>query len=157
MNKVQLIGRLTRDPDIRYSQGANQTCIARFTLAVDRRRANADGQREADFISCAAFGKTAELMEKYVKKGMRVALGGHIQTGSYTNKDGARVYTTEVILDDLEFLEHKGAAADGAAQTGQSGAQDAGSRAQVQYAQGSGNEGFMDIPDNVADDMLPFA
>jgi single-strand DNA-binding protein len=151
MNKVQLIGRLTRDPDIRYSQGQNQMCIARFTLAVDRRRANADGQREADFISCAAFGKTAELMEKYVKKGMRVALGGHIQTGSYTNKDGARVYTTEVILDDLEFLEYKGAAQAGAqgaesgAQAGQNGAQD------------SGNEGFMDIPDDVSDDALPFA
>ena len=157
MNKVQLIGRLTRDPDIRYSQGQNQTCIARFTLAVDRRRANADGQREADFISCAAFGKTAESMDKYVKKGMRIAIGGHIQTGSYTNKDGARVYTTEVILDDLEFLEYKGAAADSVAQTGQSAAQSAGSRAQAQYAQGNGNEGFMDIPDNVSDEMLPFA
>jgi single-strand DNA-binding protein len=150
MNKVQLIGRLTRDPDIRYSQGQNQTCIARFTLAVDRRRANADGQREADFISCAAFGKTAELMEKYVKKGMRVAIGGHIQTGSYTNKDGARVYTTEVILDDLEFLEYKSAAQSGA-QGAESGAQGAESG-----AQGSGNEGFMDIPDDVSDDALPF-
>ena len=156
MNKVQLIGRLTRDPDIRYSQGQNQTCIARFTLAVDRRRANADGQREADFISCVAFGKLGELMDKYCKKGMRIATGGHIQTGSYTNKDGARVYTTEVILDDLEFLEYKGPAADGGAQTGQSGAQSAGSRAQAQHAQGSGNEGFMDIPDNVTDEMLPF-
>ena len=132
-------------------------CIARFTLAVDRRRTNADGQREADFISCTAFGKIAELLEKYVKKGMRIAAGGHIQTGSYTNKDGARVYTTEVILDDLEFLEYKNAAADGAAQTGQSGAQGAGSRAQAQYAQGSSPDGFMDIPDDVSDDMLPFA
>jgi single-strand DNA-binding protein len=157
MNRVLLIGRTTRDPEIRYASGNESMCIARFTLAVDRRRTNADGQREADFISCAAFGKIAELMEKCVKKGMRIAVGGHIQTGSYTNKDGTRVYTTEVIIDDLEFLEYKSAAADGAAQTGRSGAQSAGSRAQAQYAQGSGPDGFMDIPDDVSDDALPFA
>ena len=94
MNKVILMGRLTRDPDIRYTQGENSTAVARYTLAVDRRRAGADGQREADFIGCVAFGRQAEFAERYLHQGTKIAITGRIQTGSYTNKDGQKVYTT---------------------------------------------------------------
>ena len=106
MNKVVLMGRLTRDPDVRYTQGDNSMCIARYTLAVDRRfsRNNNDGQT-ADFISCVAFGRSGEFAEKYLHKGTKIAVSGRIQTGSYTNKDGVRVYTTEVVVDDQEFAE----------------------------------------------------
>lgn len=103
MNKTQIVGRLTKDPEVRYSQGENSTAIARFTVAVDRRMKPG----EADFISCVAFGKTAEFLEKYFKKGNRVGLCGHIQTGSY-EKDGTKVYTTDVIADEVEFVESKG-------------------------------------------------
>ncbi len=109
MNKVILMGRLTRDPDIRYTQGENSMAVARFTLAVDRRRSNTDGSRDADFISCTAFGRQAEFAERYLHQGTKIALTGRIQTGSYTNKDGQKVYTTDVVAEDLEFAESKAA------------------------------------------------
>lgn len=107
MNKAVLMGRLTRDADLRYTQGENAMAVARFTLAVDRR-----GKRQdtADFISCVAFGKSAEALDKYCRKGTKICLDGHIQTGSYTNKDGVKVYTTDVIVDSWEFAESKAVA-----------------------------------------------
>ena len=142
MNKVILMGRLTRDPVVRYSQGNSSqesTCVARYTLAVDRRGAR-DGQQAADFIQCVAFGRNGEFAEKYFKQGMKVAITGRIQTGSYTNRDGQRVYTTEVVIEEQEFAESKKAAGE---QTGQAGYTDAG-------------EGFMNIPDGI-DEELPFS
>ena len=107
MNSVQIIGRICRDPEVRYSQNGNDsTAIARFTVAVDR-RFKKEGGDTADFISCVAFGKTAEFIEKYFFKGMKIALNGRIQTGSYTNKDGVKVYTTDVIAENVEFCESK--------------------------------------------------
>ena len=106
MNKTILIGRLTKDPDIRYSQGDKPMAIARINLAVDR-KFKQEGQPTADFINCIAFGKTAEVVEKYVTKGTKIAVVGRIQTGSYTNKDGQKVYTTDVVIDELEFCESK--------------------------------------------------
>ena len=108
MNKVVLMGRLTRDPEVRYTQGENSMCIARYTLAVDRRmsRSSNEGQN-ADFIPCVAFGKAGEHAEKYYHKGIKIALSGRIQTGSYTNRDGVKVYTTEVIVEEQEFAESK--------------------------------------------------
>lgn len=103
MNTVALIGRITKDPNVRYSQGQNPTAIAKFTLAVDRKKKE-DG---ADFINCVAFGKTGEFIEKYFSKGMKMAVTGHIQTGSYDDKDGKKVYTTDVIVDNCEFVEKK--------------------------------------------------
>ena len=107
MNSVVLMGRLTKDPDVRYSQGAEPMCIARFTLAVDR-RFNRE-QQEADFISCLAFGKTGQFVEKYLRKGIKVCMSGRIQTGSYQNKEGKTVYTTDVIAEQVEFAESKNA------------------------------------------------
>jgi single-strand DNA-binding protein len=108
MNKVILMGRLTRDPDVRYSQGENAMAIARYTLAVDRRtKGNKEAEQTADFISCVTFGKTAEFVEKYLKKGTKVAITGRIMTGSYTNKDGQKVYTTEVCVEEHEFAESR--------------------------------------------------
>ncbi len=110
MNKVILMGRLTRDPEVRYSQGETPTAIARYTLAVDRRFAkNAANDQTADFISCVAFGKSGEFAEKYLRKGVKIAIEGRIQTGSYTNKDGQKVYTTEVVVENHEFAESKNA------------------------------------------------
>ena len=114
MNKVILMGRLTRDPEVRYSNSQNgeQLAIARYTLAIDRRnvRKNAgDNQQSADFIPCVAFGRTGEFAEKYFRQGTKVAITGRIQTGSYTNKDGQKVYTTEVVVEEQEFAESKGA------------------------------------------------
>ena len=107
MNKVILMGRLTRDPEVRYSQGGeNPLAIARYTLAVDR-RFKRDGEQTADFISCVSFGKTAEFAEKYFRQGMRITISGRIQTGSYTNRDGVKVYTTEVVVEEQEFAESK--------------------------------------------------
>lgn len=145
MNKVILMGRLTRDPVIRYAEGQNQTCIARFTLAVDRRRKQ-EGQQEADFPSCVAFGKTAEFIEKYLRQGIRIVLTGRIQTGSYTNRDGNKVYTTDVIAEDVEFAESKAAAE-----------RNGGSRQQEtpQNSYPADAEGFMNIPDGI-DEELPF-
>ena len=106
MNKVVLVGRLTRDPEVRYSQGDNATAVARYTLAVDR-RFRRDGEPTADFIPCVIFGRSAEFAEKYFHQGMRVSISGRIQTGSYTNKDGVKVYTTEVIVEEQEFAESR--------------------------------------------------
>ena len=111
MNKVVLMGRLTRDPEVRYSQGENALAIARYTLAVDR-RFKRDGEQTADFINCVVFGKSAEFTERYFRQGMRVAISGRIQTGSYTNRDGQKVYTTEVIIDDQEFADGKNSGGD---------------------------------------------
>ena len=110
MNKVILMGRLTRDPDVRYSQGESATAVARFTLAVDRRFSRRDGENTADFIGCVAFARQAEFAEKYLRQGTKVVLTGRIQTGSYTNRDGQKVYTTDVVAEDLEFAESKAAA-----------------------------------------------
>lgn len=126
MNKAALIGRLTRDPDVRYSQGGEPMAIARFTLAVDRRTKN----RDADFISCVAFGKSGEFVEKYFHKGIKVAVIGRIQTGSYDNKDGHKVYTTDVVCEELDFCESK-------------------------QKQNADADGFMNIPDEIEEEM-PF-
>ena len=109
MNKVILMGRLTRDPEVRYSQGDNAMAIARYTLAVDRRfsRNNGDDQQSADFIGCVAFGRAGEFAEKYLRKGTKIAVTGRIQTGSYTNRDGVKVYTTDVVVEEQEFAESK--------------------------------------------------
>ncbi len=107
MNKAILVGRLTRDPEVKYTTGENATAIARFSLAVNRKFKNADGDYEADFINCVAFGKAAEFVEKYFNKGMAMGVVGRIQTGSYTNKDGQKVYTTEVVVEETEFVESK--------------------------------------------------
>ncbi len=151
MNRVILMGRLTKDPEIRYSQNDTSMAIARFSLAVDRRRnQNSDGQT-ADFINIVAFGKLAEFSEKYLHKGTKVALEGRIQTGSYTNKDGAKVYTTDVIADNIEFAESKGA--EGSAQGRSDFSQNSGSGA---AAPAPADDGFMNIPDGI-DEELPFS
>lgn len=106
MNRVVLMGRLTRDPEVRYSQGENTMCISRYTLAVDR-RFKKDGEAAADFISCVAFGKNGEFAEKWFRQGLKIAIVGRIQTGSYTNKDGVKVYTTDVVVEEQEFCENK--------------------------------------------------
>ena len=107
MNKVIMIGRLTRDPEVRYTQGNEPMCISRYTLAVDR-RFKREGEQDADFISCVAFGKNGEFAEKYLHKGMKIAATGRIQTGNYTDKDGKKVYTTDVVVEEHEFVESKG-------------------------------------------------
>ena len=113
MNKVELIGRLTKDPDVKSSQNENATSVTRYTLAVDRRnRSKSQEEQTADFISIVAFGNSADFASKYFKKGLKVAVTGHIQTGSYTNKDGIRVYTTDVVAEDQEFVESKGSGAE---------------------------------------------
>ena len=165
MNKVILMGRLTRDPDIRYTQGENSMAVARFSLAVDRRRTGADGQREADFINCVTFGKQAEFAERYLHQGTKIVLTGRIQTGSYTNKDGQKVYTTDVVAEDLEFAESKAASENrangsgssyggGYGSNGNSGSYNGGGR-QADYSSSVG-EGFMNIPEGVEDEGLPF-
>lgn len=143
MNSVQLVGRLTKDPDVRYTDGG--TSIARFTIACDR-RFKKDGEDSADFISCVAFGKTAEFMEKYFSKGKKLGLNGRIQTGSYTNKDGQKVYTTDIIVDNVEFVESRGSG-------DESGGYQPTSRPTPSSAVG---DGFMKIPDGVEDEGLPF-
>ena len=151
MNKVILMGRLTRDPDVRYSQGENSSAVARYTLAVDRRfvrRDNPDAQT-ADFIGCVAFGKAAEFAEKYLRKGTKIAVTGRIQTGSYTNKDGVKVYTTDVVVEDQEFAESKNAANGGEPHSSFGGG------AQAQAAPADAGDGFMNIPDGI-DEELPF-
>ena len=109
MNKVILMGRITRDAEVRYSQGENSTAIARFTLAVDRRynRNSANGEQTADFINCVAFGRSAEFAERQLRQGTKIVVSGRIQTGSYTNRDGQKVYTTEVVVEESEFAESK--------------------------------------------------
>lgn len=142
LNKVILMGRLTRDPEIRYSQGNDQTAIARFTLAVDRRY-NRNGDQTADFINCVSFGKSAEFAEKYFKQGTKIVAVGRLQTGSFTNKDGNKVYTTDVIVDEQFFAESKKSS------SADSNNQPA-SRISPEIA-----EGFMSIPEGIEDD-LPF-
>ena len=137
MNKVALIGRLTRDPEIRHNQ---DKLIGRFTLAVDRRYTRDGAEQTADFITCIAFGKTAEFLEKYVHKGTKLVVCGRIQTGSYTNKDGNKVYTTDVVAEECEFCESK------SSQQSQ--------QSQQQKPQEDAN-GFMNVPDGV-DDEFPF-
>lgn len=141
MNSVQLVGRLTRDPDVRYTDGG--TTVARFTLAVDR-RFKKDGGDEADFISCVAFGKTAEFLEKWFRKGQRLGLTGRIQTGSYVNQEGTKIYTTDVVTENVELVESKGASAE-----------DGGLQQRPAPVSALG-DGFMNIPDGVEDDGLPF-
>nr|WP_288828486.1 single-stranded DNA-binding protein [uncultured Clostridium sp.] len=139
MNNVQLVGRLTRDPEVRYSDGGST--VARFSLAVDR-RFHKEGQQDADFISCVAFGKTAEFIEKYFSKGMRMGLIGRIQTGSYTNQEGQKIYTTDVYTDNVEFVESKGSFENG--------------QGDSRPEPSSAGDGFMHIPDDVGDEGLPF-
>ena len=141
MNKVILMGRLTRDPEIRYSQGENATAIARYTLAVDRRFTRNSEENTADFINCVAFGKSGEFAEKYFTKGIKVVVTGRIQTGSYTNKDGIKVYTTDIVVEDQEFAESKKSSSD-------SGAGSA-------HVPAASDDGFMNIPDGI-DEELPF-
>lgn len=136
MNKVIEIGRLTKDPNITYTQGEKQTCIARYTLAVDR-RFKQEGQPEADFISCVAFGKQGEFAEKYLKKGVKIAVTGELRTGSYTNKDGQKVYTTDVVVNEHEFVESKK------------------QEENTQEEPIKTADGYMDIPESALDD-LPF-
>ncbi len=147
MNKVILMGRLTRDPEVRYSQGESAMAIARYTLAVDRRfnRNNGDEQT-ADFINCVAFGRAGEFAEKYFRKGTKIAVTGRIQTGSYTNKDGVRVYTTDVVIEEQEFAESKNS-------SGGDGGY-AGNTNRAPEPSGAG-DGFMNIPDGI-DEELPF-
>ena len=139
MNKVILMGRLTRDPEVRYSQGESATAVARFTLAVDRRFRREEAS--ADFIGCVAFGKNAEFIEKYFRQGTKALITGRIQTGSYTNRDGNKVYTTDVVVEDQEFAESKKNASEG----GMPGAAPA----------LTSTDGFMNIPDGI-DEELPF-
>ena len=134
MNRVILIGRLTRDPEVRYSQGQNSMAIARYTLAVDRKFKDANGNTGTDFISCVAFGKAGEFAEKYFRKGTKIAVEGRLQTGSYTDKNGSKVYTTDVVIESQEFAESKGS-------NGSS--------------QNTGG-GFMNIPEGM-DEEVPFA
>ncbi len=133
MNKVILMGRLTRDPDIRYSQGENATAVARYALAVNR-SFKREGEPDADFINCVAFGRAAEFAEKYFKKGSRILISGRIQTGSYTDRDGRKVCTTDVIVETQEFTESK----------------------QQEKREETSPDGFMNIPDGI-DEQLPFS
>ena len=147
MNKVILMGRLTREPDVRYSQNADGSmAVARYTLAVDRRRGrNSDNEQSADFISCVAFGRSGEFAEKYLHQGTKVVVSGRIQTGSYTNKDGQKVYTTDVVVDDQEFAESKS-----------SQGMDSSYAPSSPTPQAPAGDGFMNIPDGVEDEGLPF-
>lgn len=146
MNKVILMGRLTRDPEVRYSQGDNATAIARFTLAVDR-RIKRDNEASVDYINCVSFGRSAEFAEKYFHKGTKIVICGRIQTGSYTNKDGQKVYTTDIVIEEQDFAESKATSQ----QNNSGSVQDNSNSPQLQKPQPDPNE-FM----NVDDDDLPF-
>ena len=154
MNKVILMGRLTRDPEVRYSQGDNAMAIARYTLAVDRRfNRNNNDENSADFIGCVAFGKSAEFAERYLHKGTKIVATGRIQTGSYVNKDGVKVYTTDVVVEDQEFAESKASDnGNGAGTHASSGTRPATSSRPTPASAA----GFMNIPDGVEDEGLPF-
>lgn len=147
MNKVILMGRLTRDPEVRYTSGDQPMAIARYSLAVDRRGAKRDenGGQTADFINCVTFGKQGEFAEKYLHKGIKIAVEGRIQTGSYTNKEGQKVYTTDVVVEQHEFCESKAAA----------GAAGAGAPADAQAQMPESDGEFLQIPDGIED--LPFS
>ena len=153
MNKVILMGRLTRDPEVRYSQGEQATAVARYTLAVDRRFRRDNDQQSADFINCVAFGRSGEFAEKYFHKGIKIVVTGRIQTGSYTNRDGQKVYTTEVIIEDQEFADSKNSAGGNSGSYPGGGYQQPASRPAPSSAIG---DGFMNIPDGVEDEGLPF-
>ena len=153
MNKVILMGRLTRDPEVRYSAGDNPLAIARYTLAVDR-RFKRDGEATADFIPCVVFGKSAEFAERYFHQGMRVTISGRIQTGSYTNNEGNRVYTTEVVVEEQEFAESKNASQANAGAYQQS-YQPQQSSAPAYEAPKPAADGFMNIPEGLEEE-LPF-
>jgi len=140
MNRVILMGRLTIDPEVRYSTGENSMAVARYTLAIDR-AIKKQGEQSADFINCVAFSKAAEFAEKYFRQGMRVLVSGRLQTGNYTNREGQKVYTTDVILDSQEFADSRGESARG------------GSKKQEANVD---EDGFMNIPDGVDDEGLPF-
>jgi len=140
MNKVILMGRLTRDPEVRYSQGEKPMAVARYTLAVDK-RFKREGEATADFLSCVAFGKPAEFAEKYFRQGVKLVVTGHLQTGSYVNKDGIKVYTTDVVVEDQEFAESK-----------KSGD---GDHSAAPEPMPTDENGFMNIPDGI-DEELPF-
>lgn len=142
MNKVILMGRLTREPEVRYSQGDNASAVARFSLAVDR-RFKKDGDQTADFINCVAFGKTAEFIEKYGHKGTKFVVEGRIQTGNYTNKDGQKIYTTDVVVEQVEFTESKNTSGEGSTADSTSN------------NSASTDTSFMNIPDGI-DEELPF-
>lgn len=158
MNKVILMGRLTRDPDVRYSAGENSTAVARYTIAVDR-RFKRDGEATADFIGCVAFGRSAEFAEKYLRQGMRIVVEGRIQTGSYTNKEGVKVYTTDVIVEQQEFAESKAASQEHAGSfgggSGFGGSPFGGAPSAQAPAAPASADGFMNIPDGI-DEELPF-
>lgn len=143
MNKVFFMGRLTRDPEVRYSQGANPTAIARISLAVDR-RIKREGEPEADFFNCTAFGKQAEFMERYLHKGSKIVIIGRLQNNNYTNKDGQQVYGVQVIVEEIEFAESKNASAANNENSGFGASPIA-----------NADDGFMNIPDGI-DEELPF-
>lgn len=149
MNKVILMGRLVRDPEVRYTQAENPMAVSRYTLAIDRRgikKKEGDQKPETDFINCIAFGKSGEFAEKYFHRGLRVLVSGRIQTGSYVNKDGNKVYTTDVIVEDQEFADSKN-------QNAENGG--AGNNQQGTGSAASG-DGFMNLPDGIEDESLPF-
>lgn len=144
MNKVILCGRLTRDPEVRYSQGENQTAIARYTLAVDRRFKRQGDEQTADFINCVVFGRGAEFAENYLHQGTKIIAEGRIQTGSYTNKDGNKVYTTDVVVENQEFAESKAASAN-----------NNGGAAPTKPQASASEDGFLNIPEALEEE-LPF-
>jgi len=155
MNKVILMGRLTRDPEVRYSQGANQTAVARFSVAVDR-RFKREGEPDADFFNCTCFGRQAEFVERYLHKGTKIVLSGRVQNDNYTNKDGQMVYSVRIMVDEIEFAESKNATGgnnDGGYNGGGYNGGYAGGNNNV-AASGAG-DGFMNIPDGI-DEELPF-
>lgn len=145
MNKVILMGRLTRDPEVRYSQGDQATAVARYTLAIDRRFKRDGDQQTADFINCVAFGRLGEFAEKYLRKGVKIAITGRIQTGSYTNKDGQKVYTTDVVVEDCEFAESKNSGGNASGNV----------PSDRPLPSSAAGDGFMNISDGI-DEELPF-
>lgn len=162
MNKVILMGRLTRDPEVHYSQGNNSTAIARYTLAVDRRFSR-DGEPSADFINCVAFGRNAEVAEKYFRQGLRVTISGRIQTGSYTNREGQKVYTTDVVIEEQEFAESKQSTKQDRNTSPNMSPNVNSSSSNTNYRNSTTTaynpsynpDGFMNIPDGI-DEELPF-
>ena len=151
MNKAILVGRLTRDPEVRYSQDENPTAVARYTVAVDR-RFKRNNEPSADFIQCVVFGKSAEFAEKYFRQGMRISVSGRIQTGSYTNKDGQKVYTTDVVVEEQEFAESKATSDANAGSFSHAGGFQ---QAPAPTPAADAGDGFMNIPDGI-DEELPF-
>lgn len=150
MNKVMLMGRLTRDPDVRYSQGASQTAVARFSIAVDR-RFKRDGQPEADFFNCTAFGRTAEFVEKYLHQGSKIVTVGRVQNNNYTNKNGEKVYGVEIIVDEVEFAESKASSQQYSDSTQQGGS----STQDAPAPSASADDGFVKIEEGI-EDNIPF-